>query len=200
MVAILDGRPVFFKQERVGLLGKTFILWKFRSMSSGADKKGALLAADALDSHITWLGGYLRRFRLDELPQLWNVLKGDLSFVGPRPEWIKEVEILEKVNHSNHLRHLVKPGVTGWAQVRFRQTNTVADTVERLHYDLYYVKYLSLSLDVSIVLKTIKRILISDSSVAAPEMPVMPLPADARWVMDLTSRLKPVRAGEPVAA
>ncbi|MBI3554473.1 MAG: sugar transferase [Elusimicrobia bacterium] len=197
VIAILDGRPVFFKQERAGLLGKPFILWKFRTMSQGADRKGPLLAADALDSHITALGAFLRRFRFDELPQLWNVLKGDLSFVGPRPEWIKEVEVLEKVVQSNHLRHLVKPGVTGWAQVKFRQTNTVADTVERLHYDLYYVKYLSFGLDVSIVLKTIKRVLISDSSVAAPAMAVMPLPADARWVIDLTRRLGRPRVPEP---
>jgi len=187
MIAILDGRPVFFKQERAGLLGKPFTLWKFRTMSSGAEAKGPLLAADALASHVTWLGDILRRFRLDELPQLWNVLQGDMSFVGPRPEWMKEVEMLEKSVPANHLRHLAKPGVTGWAQVKFRQTNTVADAIERLHYDLYYVKNWSFGLDVSITLKTIKRVLISDSNVNAIPSPVMPMPMDAAWVIDLTT-------------
>jgi lipopolysaccharide/colanic/teichoic acid biosynthesis glycosyltransferase len=187
LIALLDGRPVVFKQERAGILGKPFTLYKFRSMSSGAESKGPLLAADALDSHVTRLGAILRRFRLDELPQLWNVLLGDMSFVGPRPEWMKEVEMLEKTVPSNHLRHLVKPGVTGWAQVRFRQTNTVADAIERLHYDLYYVKNWSFGLDVSIVLKTVKRVLISDSVVDAMPTPAMPLPMDASWVIDLTT-------------
>jgi len=187
LVAILDGRPIFFNQERAGLLGKPFTLWKFRTMSSGAEAKGPLLAADALDSHVTVLGNILRRFRLDELPQLWNILKGEMSFVGPRPEWMKEVEVLEKAVPSNHLRHLVKPGVTGWAQVKFRQTNTVADAIERLHYDLYYVKNWSFGLDVSIILKTIKRVLISDATVDAIPSPKMPLPMDADWVIDLTT-------------
>jgi lipopolysaccharide/colanic/teichoic acid biosynthesis glycosyltransferase len=187
LIALCDGAPVFFNQERAGLLGKPFILWKFRTMSQGAEAKGPLLAADALASHVTPLGDVLRRFRLDELPQLWNVLKGDMSFVGPRPEWMKEVEMLEKDVPSNHLRHLVKPGVTGWAQVKFRQTNTVADAVERLHYDLYYVKNWSFGLDVSIVLKTIKRVLISDSTVDAIPTPKMPMPMDADWVIDLTT-------------
>ncbi len=187
LIAIFDGAPVFFNQERAGLLGKPFILWKFRTMSHGAEAKGPLLAADALASHVTWLGDILRRFRLDELPQLWNVLKGDMSFVGPRPEWMKEVEMLEKVVPANHLRHLVKPGVTGWAQVKFRQTNTVADAIERLHYDLYYVKNWSFGLDVSIILKTIKRVLISDSTVDAIPTPKMPMPMDAGWVIDLTT-------------
>ena len=187
LIAILDGRPIFFNQERAGFLGKPFTLWKFRTMSQGAEAKGPLLAADALASHVTPLGDLLRRFRLDELPQLWNVLLGEMSFVGPRPEWMKEVEMLEKSVPSNHLRHLVKPGLTGWAQVRFRQTNTVKDAIERLHYDLYYVKNWSFGLDVSIVLKTIKRVLISDSTVEAIPSPAMPLPDDARWVMDLST-------------
>jgi lipopolysaccharide/colanic/teichoic acid biosynthesis glycosyltransferase len=196
LIAICDGTPIIFTQERVGLLGKSFMLWKFRTMSAGAEAKGPLLAPDALSSHVTRLGDILRRYRLDELPQLWNVLKGDISFVGPRPEWIKEVQILEKEVPSNHLRHLVKPGVTGWAQVHFRQTNTVADTIERLHYDLYYVKNWSFGLDVTIILKTIKRVLISDSTVDASPAPAMPMP-NAEWVIDLTAadvrRYKPRR-------
>ncbi|MFI5362182.1 MAG: sugar transferase [Elusimicrobiota bacterium] len=187
LIAICDGAPIFFTQERAGLLGQPFTLWKFRTMSSGADAKGPLLAADALKSHVTRLGDFLRRYRLDELPQLWNVLKGDMSFVGPRPEWMKEVEMLEKAVPSNHLRHLVKPGLTGWAQVKFRQTNTVADAIERLHYDLYYVKNWSFGLDVSIILKTIKRVTISDSNVDAIPTPIMPMPLDASWVVDLTT-------------
>ena len=196
LIAIFDGAPVFFNQERAGLLGKPFVLWKFRTMSHGAEAKGPLLAADALDSHVTWLGDILRRFRLDELPQLWNVLKGDMSFVGPRPEWMKEVEMLEKSVPSNHLRHLVKPGVTGWAQVKFRQTNTVADAIERLHYDLYYVKNWSFGLDVSIILKTIKRVLISDSAVDAIPSPKMPMPMDADWVIDLTTTYERTYRGQ----
>ena len=169
-------------------------------MSSGAEAKGPLLAADALDSHVTVLGNILRRFRLDELPQLWNILKGEMSFVGPRPEWMKEIEVLEKAVPSNHLRHLVKPGVTGWAQVKFRQTNTVADAIERLHYDLYYVKNWSFGLDVSIILKTVKRVLISDATVDAIPSPKMPLPMDADWVIDLTTtheREYPSTGAEP---
>jgi lipopolysaccharide/colanic/teichoic acid biosynthesis glycosyltransferase len=203
LIAVFDGAPVFFNQERAGLLGKPFTLWKFRTMSHGAEAKGPLLAADALASHVTRLGDILRRFRLDELPQLWNVLKGDMSFVGPRPEWMKEVEMLEKVVPSNHLRHLVKPGVTGWAQVKFRQTNTVADAIERLHYDLYYVKNWSFGLDVSIILKTVKRVLISDSTVDAIPSPKMPLPMDASWVLDLTTtheRTYEPRDPEPLAS
>jgi lipopolysaccharide/colanic/teichoic acid biosynthesis glycosyltransferase len=203
LIAVCDGAPVFFTQERAGVLGKPFILWKFRTMSSGAEAKGPLLAADALASHVTRLGDILRRFRLDELPQLWNVLKGDMSFVGPRPEWMKEVEMLEKAVPSNHLRHLVKPGVTGWAQVKFRQTNTVADAIERLHYDLYYVKNWSFGLDVSIILKTIKRVLISDAAVDALPTPKMPMPMDAGWVIDLTTtheRTYGVQRPEPTAS
>jgi lipopolysaccharide/colanic/teichoic acid biosynthesis glycosyltransferase len=187
LIAICDGAPIFFTQKRAGMLGKPFILWKFRTMRQGAEAKGPLLAPDALNSHVTRLGDILRRFRLDELPQLWNVLKGDMSFVGPRPEWVKEVEMLEKTVPSNHLRHLVKPGLTGWAQVRFRQTNTVDDAIERLHYDLYYVKNWSFGLDVSIILKTIKRVLVSDSTVNALPSPNMPLPMDANWVLDLVT-------------
>lgn len=187
LIAIFDGAPVFFNQERAGLLGKPFTLWKFRTMSHGAEAKGAMLAAGALDSHVTPLGEVLRRFRLDELPQLWNVLKGDMSLVGPRPMWMKEVEMFEKVVPSNHLRHLIKPGVTGWAQVRFRATSTIAGGIERLHYDLFYVKNWSFALDVSIILKTVKRVLISDSTVDAIPSPAMPMPMDARWIIDLTT-------------
>src|SRR5262249_29951065 len=159
-----------------------------------------LLAANALDSHVTRLGDFLRRFRFDELPQLWNVLKGDMSFVGPRPEWMKEVEVLERVVPSNHLRHLVKPGLTGWAQVRFRQTNTIDDAIERLHYDLYYVKNWSFGLDVSIILKTIKRVLISDSTVDPIPAPAMPLPTNAHWVLDLGSSHERVFGGDRLEA
>ncbi|HAM35206.1 MAG TPA: hypothetical protein DEB40_13050 [Elusimicrobia bacterium] len=198
LIALCDGRPVLFKQLRAGFMGKPFILWKFRTMTSGAEAKGPLLAAAALDCHVTRLGDILRRFRLDELPQLWNVLKGDMSFVGPRPEWIKEVRVLEKAVPSNHLRHLVKPGVTGWAQVRFRQTNTVRDAIERLHYDLFYVKYFSFALDVSIILKTIKRVLISDTHIEPIPTPAMPMPADARWVLDISTAHE--RARDPELA
>ncbi len=187
LIAICDGRPIFFTQQRAGFLGQPFTLWKFRTMRAGADARSGLPGENAHDAHVTWLGDMLRRFRLDELPQLWNVMKGDMSLVGPRPMWMKEVETLEKSVPSNHLRHLVKPGLTGWAQVRYRATTTVTGAIERLHYDLYYVKNWSFGLDVSIILKTIKRVLISDATVNAIPSPVMPLPADAGWVLDLST-------------
>ena len=132
----------------------------------------------------------MRRFRLDELPQLWNVFIGDMSLVGPRPEWVKEVEVLEKVVPSYHLRHLVKPGITGWAQVRFRATNSVDDSIEKIHFDLYYLKYLSFGLDMSILLKTAKRILTHDSNVVHLPSPVLaPKQNIEHWAKDLPSTL-----------
>lgn len=157
LVAICDGAPIFFKQERIGLDGKPFTIWKFRTMRSDAERKGPLLASGALSSHVSPLGNFLRRSHLDELPQLWNVIKGDMSLVGPRPTWAKEVEVLEKVIPNYHLRHQIKPGVTGWAQVQFRQTNTIADAVERHRLDTYYIQNRTLTMDILIVLLTIKK-------------------------------------------
>jgi exopolysaccharide biosynthesis polyprenyl glycosylphosphotransferase len=158
------GAPAFYFQKRVGYQGRKFVIWKFRTMVQGADKAGPLYKAGKGDSRITPLGQFLRRTRLDELPQLWNVFTGDMSLVGPRPEWTQEVRILEKAVPHYHLRHLVKPGVTGWAQINFRATSSETDSVEKLRYDLYYVKNISLALDVGIIFRTIRRVFQKDES------------------------------------
>lgn len=165
-------KPAFFFQKRVGYLGRKFIIWKFRTMVQGADKAGPLYQqAGAGDSRITGIGRLLRSTRLDELPQLWNVLKGDMSLVGPRPEWIREVHILERNILHYHLRHLVKPGMTGWAQINFRATASQQDSIEKLHYDLYYVKNLTLALDIGILLRTFRRIFQKDESFDSAKPP-----------------------------
>ncbi len=165
-IKLFDGwvQPVFFIQKRVGYLGRKFVIWKFRTMVQGADKSGPLYQASAGDSRITPIGRLLRLIRFDEIPQLWNVLKGDMSLIGPRPEWTKEVRILEHSVPHYHLRHFVKPGMTGWAQINFRATASALDSVEKLHYDLYYVKNMTLALDIGILLRTIRRIFQKDSS------------------------------------
>ncbi len=163
---IFDGwdKPVFFIQKRVGYMGRRFIIWKFRTMVPGADKAGPLYQASSGDKRITSIGGFLRLIRFDEVPQLWNVLKGDMSLIGPRPEWTREVKILERSVPHYHLRHFVKPGMTGWAQINFRATASALDSVEKLHYDLYYVKNMTLALDIGILLRTIRRVFQRDSS------------------------------------
>jgi exopolysaccharide biosynthesis polyprenyl glycosylphosphotransferase len=158
------GAPVFFVQKRVGHLGRRFIIWKFRTMVVGASKAGPLYKAAGADDRITRLGRFLRGTRLDEIPQLWNVLKGDMSLVGPRPEWTREVRILEGSVPHYHLRHLIKPGVTGWAQINFHATSSEAESVEKLHYDLYYVKNMSLALDLGIILRTFRRVFQKDAA------------------------------------
>lgn len=186
LIALLDGRPVFFRQARVGQLGRRFMVLKFRTMMVGSETKGPFTSAQAHKTQVTRLGAWLRRFRVDELPQLWNVLRGEMSLVGPRPEWIREVEVLEKVVPSYHLRHLVRPGITGWAQVRFRATNSVDDSIEKIHFDLFYVKYLSFALDLSIALKTLKRVLVSDKSVQKVPAPLLAArQTGAHWAGDL---------------
>jgi lipopolysaccharide/colanic/teichoic acid biosynthesis glycosyltransferase len=172
LIRLTDGIPAFYGQERAGYLRRPFILWKFRTMRPGADRHGpfARHAGDA-DPRVTRLGGFLRRFRIDELPQLWNIIRGEMSLVGPRPEWIREVEILEKAVPNYHLRHLAQPGMTGWAQVYFRATNDPHDSIEKHQYDLYYLKHFSLALDFSIMLKTVKRVLVKDSRVISARAP-----------------------------
>ncbi|MDA8131471.1 MAG: exopolysaccharide biosynthesis polyprenyl glycosylphosphotransferase [Elusimicrobia bacterium] len=160
------GAPVFFVQKRVGHLGRRFIIWKFRTMVVGASKAGPLYKAGKDDERITPLGKFLRSSRLDEIPQLWNVLKGDMSLVGPRPEWTSEVRILERTVPHYHLRHLIKPGVTGWAQINYHATSSQAESLEKLHYDLYYVKNMSLALDLGIILRTFRRVFQKDAAMA----------------------------------
>jgi sugar transferase (PEP-CTERM system associated) len=145
--------PVLFRQERVGQHGRCFTLFKFRSMVQDAECRGAAWAQQN-DARVTRLGRHLRRFHLDELPQAWNVLLGDLSFVGPRPERPCFVELLRGEIPFYDLRHYVKPGITGWAQVCYPYAASVEDSYEKLQYDLYYAKHVSLKLDLAILART----------------------------------------------
>ena len=147
-----DRGPVFFVQSRVGKNGVRFKACKLRTMRPLA---GGELYTRQGDVRITRIGKYLRSSRLDELPQLWNVLRGDMSLIGPRAEWDRLVEDYERQIPCYYFRHLVKPGITGWAQVNYTYGASVEDTIHKLEYDLYYIRYFSFRLDASIVLKTI---------------------------------------------
>lgn len=147
--------PIFYRHQRVGRMGKIFKVVKFRSMVKNAEKNGPAWSNPS-DVRITRVGKYLRRTRFDELPQLWNVLKGEMSIVGPRPERPEFDRQLEEKIPFYAGRHLVKPGLTGWAQVNFRYGFSAEDAYEKLQYDLYYIKNRSLFLDLEIILKTIK--------------------------------------------
>jgi len=155
----IDSRgPVFYKQERVGERGKIFKLLKFRSMVENAEAKGPVWAQQD-DKRVTRVGRWIRKLRLDEVPQMFNVLKGDVSFVGPRPERPCFVEQLRKEIPFYDHRHSVKPGVTGWAQVKYRYGASKEDALEKLKYDLYYIKNLSPLFDLLIIFETIKVVL-----------------------------------------
>lgn len=145
--------PVIYRQARVGLHEKEFMVYKFRSMRQDAEKNGAVWA-QANDVRVTRVGKIIRKTRLDELPQLWNVLKGDMSFIGPRPERMTFVRELKKTIPYYGLRHTVKPGLTGWAQVRYPYGASEEDARRKLEYDLYYIKNMSLLLDLNIIFKT----------------------------------------------
>lgn len=150
--------PVFYKQIRIGQDGQIFKVIKFRSMTDDPQKNEAKWA-NQHEHRITSVGRFLRKTRLDELPQLWNVLLGQMSFVGPRPERIEFVHQLEQEIPYYQIRHIIKPGLTGWAQVNFHYGASVEDSVEKLQYELYYIKHRSFVLDLSVMLKTIKIIL-----------------------------------------
>ena len=150
--------PIFFCQTRVGEGGRHFEVWKFRSMTTDAEAGGAKYAQKN-DPRVTPIGGFMRKTRIDEIPQLWNVLKGDMGFVGPRPERPEFVPWLTEQLPFYGLRNLIRPGLTGWAQVRYGYGATLAESREKLEYDLYYVKHMSLGLDLLIMFETIKIIL-----------------------------------------
>jgi sugar transferase (PEP-CTERM system associated) len=150
--------PVFYRQTRVGEDWKCFQLIKFRSMRPDAEKDGARMASPD-DKRVTRVGRFIRKTRIDELPQLWNVLKGEMSFVGPRPERPEFVERFAETIPYYQERLRVKPGITGWAQVRYAYAENEADTLEKLQYDLYYVKNYSLFLDFLILLQTVEVVL-----------------------------------------
>ncbi len=151
--------PVLYRQERVGLDGKTFEVLKFRSMRTDAEKDGKAVWATKDDPRVTKVGRFIRKTRIDELPQIFNVLRGEMSFVGPRPERPQFVQELGRKLPYYHERHRVKPGVTGWAQLNYPYGSSDRDAMEKLQYDLYYVKNHSLLLDLLIILQTVEVVL-----------------------------------------
>jgi sugar transferase (PEP-CTERM system associated) len=164
MIAMESAGPVVYRQERVGVGGRTFTLLKFRSMARDAEKDGKAAWAAVNDSRITRIGRLLRRTRIDELPQLINVIKGEMSFVGPRPERPEFVAMLTEQIPFYAARHSVKPGLTGWAQVRYSYGASVEQSVRKLEYDLYYVKNHSLALDLVILLETVRVVLLGEGA------------------------------------
>ncbi len=158
LIKIDSPGPVFYGQERVGERGKIFKLLKFRSMVENAETNGPVWAQEN-DKRVTRVGRWLRKSRLDEVPQLFNVIKGDVSFVGPRPERSFFVEQLRKEIPFYDQRLSVKPGATGWAQIKYRYGASKEDALEKLKYDLYYIKNLSPLFDLLIIFETIKVVL-----------------------------------------
>jgi exopolysaccharide biosynthesis polyprenyl glycosylphosphotransferase len=151
--------PVIFSQTRVGEWRRIYRVYKFRSMVRDAEKLTGPVWAQENDPRITRVGRIMRRLRIDELPQLWNVLKGDMSFVGPRPEREVFVKELEKIVPYYRERFTVKPGITGWAQVKYGYGASVEDAIEKLNYDLFYIKNMSFGLDILVLILTIKIVL-----------------------------------------
>src|SRR5579871_840652 len=158
-ILIESGRPVLFRQKRVGLNGEIFEIFKFRSMRQDAEKGGPSWAKDG-DNRITRVGAFIRKYRFDELPQFFNILHGTMSLVGPRPEQPYFCEMLETNLDFFAQRHTVRPGVTGWAQIKYQYGTTVEDAKRKLELDLFYIKHLSISLDVAIIFETVKVILL----------------------------------------
>ena len=158
-VRLTSPGPIFFRQTRVGLRGRHFSVLKFRTMRQDAEEQGAVWATKN-DPRVTSIGRFMRLTRLDEIPQLWNVLRGEMGFVGPRPERPEFVKWLASEIPFYELRHMIRPGITGWAQVRYQYGASLEETRQKLEYDLYYVKHLSLGLDLLIMFETIKTIIL----------------------------------------
>jgi sugar transferase (PEP-CTERM system associated) len=157
----LDSKgPVLYKQRRVGKAGHVFNVVKFRTMRQDAEADSGPKWAGDNDPRITRVGKFLRIFRLDEIPQLWCVLKGEMAFVGPRPERPEFIEMLSQEIPFYGVRHMVRPGLTGWAQVRYKYGSTVEDAREKLQYDLFYIKNASIGLDLLIMFLTVKTVLL----------------------------------------
>jgi lipopolysaccharide/colanic/teichoic acid biosynthesis glycosyltransferase len=152
----ISGGPVFYRQTRSGEGGKLFQVLKFRTMSPDAEAGGGAVWASAQDPRVTKVGRILRRTRLDELPQFWNVLRGEMSVVGPRPERPEYLRLLEREVSYWNRRLLLKPGITGWAQIHLGYTDSVSGARSKLSYDLYYLKHRSLSFDVVILIATLR--------------------------------------------
>jgi sugar transferase (PEP-CTERM system associated) len=151
--------PILFSQTRVGQRGSLFTAYKFRTMRKDAEAQGAVWATKD-DPRVTTAGRIMRSTRIDEIPQLWNVLRGDMAFVGPRPERPEFVQWLSQEIPFYDLRHMIRPGITGWAQVRYRYGASLEETKRKLEYDLYYVKHQSIGLDLLIMFETIKTIIL----------------------------------------
>jgi len=160
LVKLTSRGPIFYRQVRVGKDGVNFTLYKFRSMYQNAEAKSGATFASKNDPRVTPLGRWLRKLRLDELPQLMNVLRGEMSVVGPRPERPEFVRVFADLIPYYRQRLTVKPGITGWAQINFKYGETLEQTVAKLEYDMYYVKNLTFSLDVYIMFQTIKVMLL----------------------------------------
>ena len=152
--------PLFYTQKRVGQHGKEFSIYKFRSMVVDAEKTGAKMATKN-DARITPFGRILRLFRIDELPQIISVITGDMQFIGPRPERKIFVKQLNEITPFYNIRHLIKPGITGWAQVKYKYGENLDDSIKKLEYDLYYIKNKSVTLDLRIIFKTVTTVLFS---------------------------------------
>jgi sugar transferase (PEP-CTERM system associated) len=158
LIKIESRGPVFYKQERVGKNGRTFVLAKFRSMGVDAEKSGPVWASKS-DDRTTRVGRIMRKIRVDEIPQFWNILKGEMNFVGPRPERPHFVAQLAQEIPYYEQRHLIEPGLTGWAQIKYPYGASIEDARQKLQYDLFYIKNQSLILDAIIMFETIKIIL-----------------------------------------
>jgi sugar transferase (PEP-CTERM system associated) len=154
-----DRGPIFYRQERVGLAGRRFKLLKFRSMHVDAERDGVARWAALNDPRVTFVGGIIRKLRIDEIPQVYNVLRGEMSFIGPRPERPSIVNQLAQDIPFYQYRHSVKPGITGWAQINYPYGASVQDAIEKLKYDLYYIKNYSLFLDLVILVQTLRVVL-----------------------------------------
>jgi sugar transferase (PEP-CTERM system associated) len=164
-VRLTSPGPAFYVQRRVGMSGRVFNVYKFRSMRNDAEaESGAVWATPGEDPRVTPVGRFLRRSRLDELPQLWNVLRGDMSLVGPRPERPEFVENLTRQIPFYGQRHVIRPGLTGWAQVRYAYGASVEDSMEKLQYDLYYIKNRSMALNLYIIFETLKTVITRSGS------------------------------------
>jgi exopolysaccharide biosynthesis polyprenyl glycosylphosphotransferase len=163
-VRLTSAGPVLYRQVRVGMDGLLFTLYKFRSMRADAEAATGAVWASKDDPRVTPVGRIIRKLRIDEIPQLFNVLKGEMSMVGPRPERPEFVQALSEKIPYYRQRHCVRPGITGWAQVNYKYGDTLEDTVQKLEYDLYYIKNMSPSLDCYIIFLTIKAILLSRGS------------------------------------
>jgi sugar transferase (PEP-CTERM system associated) len=164
LIKIDSKGPIFFSQERVGEKNRIYRIYKFRSMVDNAEEESGPVWAESEDDRVTRVGKFIRKFRFDEIPQLYNVLKGDMSFVGPRPEREFFVKQLEDLIPYYTIRYTVKPGITGWAQVCYGYGASVEDAIEKLNYDLFYIKNMSTLMDIMIVLRTIKIVLFSNGA------------------------------------